>query len=92
MKYPIIFTVPQTFFDPTTGKGTFVGDLTVIGHSTRYRCDGTTRTVDIDSVIFGSENVTNYISACQPEKWDELIKVAEQHAKSLNNEPIETKD
>jgi hypothetical protein len=86
MSFTFIFTVPQTYFDPKTGKAIGMGEIIVYGKATQYRWDGTIRTVDIDLLMFGGQNVTKYICACQPDKWDELMQAAEQHAKSLNNE------
>ncbi len=82
------FSVPQIYTSPE-GKVTPVGELVVEYRVTRYRCDGTMRTIDITEVMFGTENVTCYISACQPDKWDELMAAAENNFKSLNNEEVE---
>lgn len=79
------YSVPQAYTGPD-GKVSPVGDLLVTYRVTRYRWDNTMRTIDITEVLFGTENVTCYICACQPDKWDELMAAAENNFKSLNNE------
>jgi hypothetical protein len=77
------FLVPQYYENGISPM--HIGDLEVEAQATTYRDDGTMRTCDILSIRWGTEDVTKYISACQPAKWDELLAAAENNFKSLFN-------
>lgn len=85
MSKKFIFTAPQNYRN-RDGRIIYMGDLQVEAQANTYRCDGTMRTCDIISVKWDDEDVTKYISACHPEKWDELMAAAENNFKSSNNE------
>lgn len=82
------FGIPQTYTEQ--GKQpVHMGDLKVEARATLYRWDGTVRTVDITSIKWGTNEVADYIAACDPGKYDEIEKAALSHFKTLNNEPEE---
>lgn len=84
------FGIPQTYTDKKNPLVIIhMGDLKVEARATLYRWDGTVRTVDITSIKWGTNEVADYIAACDPDKYDEIEKAALSHFKTLNNEPEE---
>jgi hypothetical protein len=51
-----------------------------------YTCDGTMRSVDIDSAMFNGVDVANFVSAMQSDVWDSWVEKAEYEFKVINNE------
>lgn len=80
------FSIPQNYTDPISQKVTPVGTLNVdaIGYK---HTDGSFRSVDINTITWcgaqDSADITTYLSACDPDKWDELMAAAENNFKNL---------
>lgn len=67
-------------------SGNCVGVITLVCIAYLYH-DGTVRTVDIDQAFFGGNDVAGYVSATQPDVWDEWMEQAETHIKDQLEEP-----
>jgi hypothetical protein len=51
--------------------------------------DGTFRTIDINSAMFLGTDIAGYVSAAQPDLWDEWEGAAEDHFRAENPESDE---
>ena len=49
--------------------------------------DGTYRNIDINEALFNGKDIADYVSAAQPDTWDEWLGYAEDTFKEQNEEP-----
>lgn len=67
-------------------SGNSVGTITLVCIAYLYH-DGTVRTVDVDAAFFKGNNIVEYVSATQPDVYDEWVEQAEAHIKNELEEP-----
>lgn len=78
-----------TFHIDIKHEGVVIASVFVKAIAYLYRWDGTLRTVDINNAYFsGCQNadVAGYVSAAQPDTWDEWLKKAQQYYLILHPE------
>lgn len=76
---------------PAEYSGNTVGIITLVCIAYLYH-DGTFRTLDINEAIFNGKDVADYVSATQPDVWDEWLEQAETHIREQLEGPDEIPD
>jgi hypothetical protein len=49
--------------------------------------DGTFKILEITHALFNGKDIADYVSAAQPDVWDEWMEAAEDHFKEQNEDP-----
>jgi hypothetical protein len=80
MKKRFILTIPIDYI------GKIVGSV-VVKYVVYLYVDGTMRTIDIDEVLFNDKDIADYVSAAQPDLWDEWLEAGENDWKAKHEEP-----
>lgn len=80
---------PRKMFNidvPAEGPNGTIGVITLACIAYLY-FDGTFRTLDINEALFNGKDISDYVSAAQPDVWDEWTEAAENWFKFNNEEP-----